>query len=83
MSVAYEARRDDDPEKIRNDQNNANNIRNAAEVAQASGNAYAMAAGTAVKAADKITGGKSTEALGRGITKLVRMAAGLPVDRGV
>ena len=69
ISVAYEARRDEDLEKMRNDQNNTNNIRNAADVAMASGNPYAMAAGGAVKAADKITGGKSTEALGRGLSK--------------
>ena len=74
--MAYEARRDDDVEKMRNDQNNANNIRNAAEVAQASGNPYAMAAGTAVKAADKITGGKSTEALGRGLSKANEITPG-------
>ena len=56
--------------------NNANNIRNAADVAIASKNPYAMAAGAAVKAADKITGGKSTEALGKAMTKANKMAPG-------
>ena len=66
--MAYEARRDDDLEKMRSDQNNTNNVRNAADVAMASGNPYAMAAGGVVKAADKISGGKASEALGKGIT---------------
>ena len=39
-------------EDARSTQNNANNIRNAADVAIASKNPYAMAAGAAVKAAD-------------------------------
>ena len=63
-------------EDERSTQNNANNIRNAADVAIASKNPYAMAAGAAVKAADKITGGKSTEALGKGMTKANKMAPG-------
>ena len=63
-------------EDERSTQNNANNIRNAADVAIASKNPYAMAAGAAVKAADKITGGKSTEALGKGMTKANRMTPG-------
>ena len=74
--MAYEAQRDEDLEKMRNDQNNANNIRNAADVAIASKNPYAMAAGAAVKAADKISGGKSTEALGKGMTKANNMTPG-------
>ena len=49
--------------------NNANNIRNAADVAIASKNPYAMAAGGAVKVADKVTGGKATDALGKAMTK--------------
>lgn len=60
----------------RNTKNNANNIRNAADVAMASKNPYAMAAGAAVKAADKITGGKSTEALGKAMTKANKTAPG-------
>ena len=76
VSVAYEARKDSSynsgdkqAQEARANANNANNIRNAADVAIASKNPYAMAAGAAVKAADKITGGKSTEALGKGMTK--------------
>lgn len=49
----------------RNIQNNTNNIRNAAEIASKSGNPYAMAAGKAVKTADRFSGGKSTEKLGK------------------
>ena len=60
----------------RNTQNNANNIRNAADVAIASKNPYAMAAGAAIKGADKLTGGKSTEALGKAMTKANKVAPG-------
>lgn len=52
-------------EKERNSINNSNNIRNAANVAMASHNPYAKAAGAGVKALDKATGGKSTDALGK------------------
>ena len=61
-------------EEQRNATNNAQNIRNAADVAIASKNPYAMAAGTAVKAADKLTGGKATEAAGKGLAKANKMA---------
>lgn len=60
----------------RNIQNNANNVRNAAEVAIASGNPYAMAAGAAVKAADKISGGKSSEMLGKQINQANKQTPG-------
>lgn len=60
----------------RNAKNNANNIRNAADVAIASKNPYAMAAGAVVKGADKITGGKSTEALGKAMNKANKVAPG-------
>lgn len=63
-------------EDARSTQNNAKNIRNAADVAIASKNPYAMAAGAAVKAADKITGGKSTEMLGKGMTQANKMTPG-------
>ena len=43
-------------EDARSTQNNANTILNAADVAIATKNPYAAAAGAAVKAADKITG---------------------------
>ena len=56
-------------EKERSDENNAKNVRNAAEVAIASKNPYAMAAGGAVKAADKVTGGKASERIGKEMTK--------------
>ena len=69
----YEARRGNsgspEEEKARADQNNAKNLRNAADVAMATKNPYAMAAGAAVKTADKVTGGKSTEALGKAMTQ--------------
>ena len=80
--MAYEANREGDQRENqmsqdeRNVQNNANNIRNAAEVAMASGNPYAMAAGAAVKAADKITGGKSTEMAGKALNQANKMAPG-------
>ena len=63
-------------EKERADANNANNIRNAADVAIASKNPYAMAIGGAIKAADKMTGGKSTEFLGKQMTKANKMTPG-------
>ena len=63
-------------EKERADANNANNIKNAADIAMASKNPYAMAAGGAVKLADKAKGGKSTEALGKATTKLMRRTPG-------
>ena len=75
--MAYEANRDDrDYETARADANNTNTIRNAADVAIASKNPYAMAAGAAVKAADKFTDGKATEALGKQMTKVNQVAPG-------
>lgn len=80
--MAYEANREGDQRENqmsqdeRNIQNNANNIRNAADVAMASGNPYAMAAGAAVKAADKLTGGKSTEMAGKALNQANKMAPG-------
>lgn len=56
--------------KQRNIENNANNIRNAAEMASKSGNAYAKAIGTAVKTADKFSGGKSSERLGKTLNNI-------------
>lgn len=64
-------------EKDRANENNAQNVKNAADIAIASKNPYATAAGKAVKAADKLTGGKSSEALGKGLTKATnKMPAG-------
>ncbi|MDD5888674.1 MAG: SpoIID/LytB domain-containing protein [bacterium] len=63
--MAYQAKRNDEPtSKERNRENNTQNIRNAADVAIATKNPYAAAAGGAVKAADKLTDGKSSEKLG-------------------
>ena len=62
----------DDQKKAQEQRNAANNtqaVRNAADVAIASKNPYAMAAGGAVKAADKVTGGKASEAIGKGLAK--------------
>ncbi len=56
--------------------NNANNIRNAANLATASKNPYVKAAGHAVRGLDKLTGGKSSEALGNGLNKANRFMPG-------
>ena len=69
-------RADQKAEDDRATSNNTQNIRNAADVAIASKNGYAMAIGAAVKAADKITGGKSTEALAKGLTKANKAVPG-------
>ena len=76
--MAYEARRSDDSldEKLqeqRNTANNANNVRNASSVAMASGVPHAMAVGAAVKAADKVTGGKSSEVIGKTVSQANKM----------
>lgn len=57
-------------EKARNDANNADAVRNLANVAQSSGNGYAMAAGKAINAADKFSNGKSTELMGKAMTRM-------------
>ena len=75
--MAYEANRGDkEQETARANANNTNNVRNAADVAIASKNPYAMAAGGAVKVADKVTGGKASEALGKAMTKANKVAPG-------
>ena len=79
--MAYEANRDNEEltkeeQKMRADQNNANNVRNAADVAIATGIPHAAIAGGIVKAADKVTGGKSSEVLGKALTNANRMAPG-------
>lgn len=56
----------------RNSSNNAKNVQNAADVAIASGNPYAMAAGGAVKIADKLTGGKVSKTIGKGINQAAK-----------
>ena len=68
--ASYQANRDGNGSKSqdqRNIDNNAKNIRNAADVAIASKEPHAAAAGAAIKAADKLTGGKSTQALGKAL----------------
>ncbi len=81
--MAYEARyggnsaeADDEAKLQRDTQNNAKNIRNAADVAIAAGDPIAKAAGGAVKVADKVTKGKSSEALGKGLAKASQHAPG-------
>ncbi len=79
--MAYEANRNssNDQEMTkdeRNIKNNTQNIRNAADVAIATKNPYAVAAGAAVKAADKLTGGKSSEALGKTLNQVTKRAPG-------
>lgn len=59
-----------DDKQIKKEQNIANNskaILNAADMASKSGNPYAKAIGTAVKAADKFSGGRTTRMLGKGM----------------
>lgn len=75
----FEDNGDDTPQKSQdeiNAENNANNIKNAVEVAIASKNPYAMAAGYAVKGLDKMTGGKTTENLGKAMNKVNKMSPG-------
>lgn len=57
---------------VRNDQNNAKNIQNAADVAIASKHPVAAAAGGAVKVADKATGGKVSKELGKKMSDINR-----------
>lgn len=57
-------------EDERSTENNANNLRNAANVAMQTKIPHAVAAGAIVKGADKLTGGKSSEAVGKIITKI-------------
>ena len=63
-------------ERQRENENNANNIRNVADAAMASPHPIPKAIGAGVKAADKITGGKSTELLGRAMTTANRLSPG-------
>jgi len=67
----------------RNIANNANNIMNMADAASKSSNAYAKAIGGAVKAADKISGGKSTEALGKAMNRANKIAPGGRLAQGL
>lgn len=74
--MAYEANRDPEFEKARADANNANTIRNAADVAIATKNPYGVAAGVAVKGVDALTDGKASEALGKAMTKANQYSPG-------
>ena len=60
----------------RNAANNAENIRNAADVAIASKVPHAVAAGAAVKAADAVTGGKGSELAGKTLAKANEIVPG-------
>lgn len=69
---SYKANRSSSQQETeRANKNNTQNVKNAADIAIASKNPYAMAAGAAVKAADKLTGGKSSEMLGKELTNTV------------
>lgn len=63
-------------QKARNDANNANAIKNAAEIASKTSNPYAKGIGTAVKVADKISGGKASEKLGKALTTANKFSPG-------
>lgn len=56
---------DADVQRRRNVANNAHNVRAAADIASKTNNPYAKAIGTAVKAADKISDGRASQALGK------------------
>ena len=63
---------DAEVQRRRNVANNANNVRLAADVASNTANPYAKAAGIAVKAADKISGGKASEKLGKALNSYMK-----------
>ena len=76
--MSYQARRNGEytsKEEI-DSAKNANNIKNAANVAIATKNPYAAAAGATVKAADKLTSGKASEGLGKALSKANQIAPG-------
>lgn len=58
----------------RNNANNANTIKNAADVAATSGHPVAAAIGKGVKAADKLTNGRLTNSLGKSMSRLNNMS---------
>ena len=81
MDEVYKAspnglRDETDPKEIeksqdqRNIENNANNLRNAANVAMKTKIPHAMVAGAIIKGADKLTGGRSSELVGKGINTM-------------
>ena len=60
----------------RNIANNAHNVQSAADLASKSANPYAKAAGTAIKAADKLSDGKASQSLGKTIDKVNKFSPG-------
>lgn len=66
--MSYQAKRSDE-EQQHNDQSNANAVRTAAAVASASGHPVATAVGKGVQLGDKLTDGKISEGLGKGLSK--------------
>lgn len=84
--MAYEANRGDNQmsQKERNERNNTNTVKKVADVAIATKNPYAMAAGAAVKVADKATKGKSSEALGKALNRTNQtMPGGSQLQNGI
>ena len=62
--------------KQRNATQNANNVRNLANVAANTNNVYAKAAGKAVQTLDKLTDGKSSEKLGKALNNANKLVPG-------
>ena len=58
----------------RNNENSAQAIRTAANVASSTANPYARAAGKSVQIADKLSGGKASEKLGKALSSANKMA---------
>lgn len=75
---SYKANRNTDiyNDTERANKNNAQTVRNAAKVAEASGHPVAAAIGKGVNIADKATGGKVSEKLGKGLTKGLKHSPG-------
>ena len=73
--MSYQAKRSDE-EKQHNDQSNANAVRTAAAVASASGHPVATAVGKGVQLGDKLTDGKISEVLGKGLSKANNLMPG-------
>lgn len=62
--------------KQRNIANNANAVKNAAKVASKSANPYAKAIGSAVNLADKISGGRASQSLGKHLNLVNKLTPG-------
>ena len=63
-------------EKQRADENNANLVRQGAKIAKTFGGPHGQAIGRGIEAADKLTGGRASDALGRGLTKATNTMPG-------